>query len=494
MLKPQMGWSSWNCFRERIDEDKIMGIAQAMRETGLQALGYEYINIDDCWQSSMRDAQGALQFDEANFPSGPKIIDKLHALNFKVGLYSACSDLTCEDLPGSFLKEKIDADTFAKWGIDYLKYDYCHVVDMPCDCTLRFDTVELDYISIANENHKQRFYPSTEAVLSQGAKIKKDPDCVSQHYIYDLNLGSCNFTHIEVKNAGSYLLTIGYHKYRTEKGSVLQIKVNDQDEDLLVVPRSSGWSKTGRQQVRVHLEAGVNTIKLFNQINSQKADAKMRYERMGRALQHTNRDIFYSISEHGRTEPWTWAHAFVNSWRITPDIEAHWDSVYACYEQSVLLHDYQKPGAYHDPDTLQIGNGDLTYQENRSHFALWCFINAPLLLGFDLRNKPQEVIDIISNPHLISINQDDLLMQAKRVFKDETVDVLVKELYEGKALCILNKKDHTIDYDLSEILIAHDLLKYKTIQDLWTGASLAMREVDGIHKIEGKACLVFKFL
>ena len=117
MLKPQMGWSSWNCFRERIDEDKIMGIAQAMQETGLQALGYEYINIDDCWQSSMRDAQGALQFDEANFPSGPKIIDKLHALNFKVGLYSACSDLTCEDLPGSFLKEKIDADTFAKWAL-----------------------------------------------------------------------------------------------------------------------------------------------------------------------------------------------------------------------------------------------------------------------------------------------------------------------------------------------------------------------------------------
>ena len=121
-LIPPMGWSSWNIFRQRIDEKVILEIADAMKKSGLADAGYVYVNLDDCWQSSMRDSEGRLQSDFVSFPNGIKnLAERVNSLGLKLGIYSSNGTLTCEDLPASLGNEAIDADTFAEWGVEYFK-------------------------------------------------------------------------------------------------------------------------------------------------------------------------------------------------------------------------------------------------------------------------------------------------------------------------------------------------------------------------------------
>jgi alpha-galactosidase len=124
---PPMGWNSWNRFACDIDEALIRETADAMVSTGMKAAGYEYVNIDDCWMAPTRDAAGRLQADPVRFPSGIKALaDYVHGLGLKLGIYSSAGTLTCQGLPASLDHEEIDAQTFADWEIDYLKYDNCH--------------------------------------------------------------------------------------------------------------------------------------------------------------------------------------------------------------------------------------------------------------------------------------------------------------------------------------------------------------------------------
>ena len=121
-LTPPMGWSSWNLFRNKINENIILETAKALKNSGLAECGYQYVNIDDCWQSSMRDENGELQGDLVTFPSGIKsLAEKVNELGLKLGIYSSNGTLTCEDLPASLGNEAVDAKTFAKWGIEYFK-------------------------------------------------------------------------------------------------------------------------------------------------------------------------------------------------------------------------------------------------------------------------------------------------------------------------------------------------------------------------------------
>ena len=124
--KPPMGWNSWNTFASNIDENLIKETADAMVETGLLAAGYEYLVIDDCWAERERDKNGRMVPDHAKFPHGMKAVsDYVHSRGLKFGMYSCAGHMTCAGFPGSFDYEFIDAQTFAEWGVDYLKYDYC---------------------------------------------------------------------------------------------------------------------------------------------------------------------------------------------------------------------------------------------------------------------------------------------------------------------------------------------------------------------------------
>ncbi len=125
-MTPPMGWNSWNTFGRDINEQLILDMARKISETGLQSAGYNYIVIDDCWSLKQRNKNGRLQPDPEKFPNGMKAVaDALHEMGFKFGMYGCAGTLTCDGYPGSFDHEYVDAATFAEWGVDFLKYDYC---------------------------------------------------------------------------------------------------------------------------------------------------------------------------------------------------------------------------------------------------------------------------------------------------------------------------------------------------------------------------------
>ena len=123
---PPLGWNSWNTFGPNINEEVVLRSADAMVETGLLDCGYEYLVIDDCWSKRVRGAEGRLEVDPVKFLHGMKYVaDYVHGKGLKLGIYSCAGQLTCGQYPGSFDHEVVDAATFAEWGVDYLKYDFC---------------------------------------------------------------------------------------------------------------------------------------------------------------------------------------------------------------------------------------------------------------------------------------------------------------------------------------------------------------------------------
>lgn len=130
-LTPPMGWNSWNTYGHEINETLIKETADFMADSGLRDLGYTYLVIDDCWSLKERDQNRRLVADPEKFPSGMKALaDYIHGKGLNFGMYSCAGNLTCAGYPGSYEHEFIDAETFAEWGVDFLKYDYCYHSDI----------------------------------------------------------------------------------------------------------------------------------------------------------------------------------------------------------------------------------------------------------------------------------------------------------------------------------------------------------------------------
>jgi len=125
---PPMGWNSWNKFAEKINAQPVKEIADAMVSSGMKDAGYVYVNIDDTWQGK-RDAEGVLQPNE-KFPDMKGLADYVHSKGLKIGIYSSPGPKTCAGYEGSYQHEAQDAQTWAAWGIDYLKYDWCSAKDV----------------------------------------------------------------------------------------------------------------------------------------------------------------------------------------------------------------------------------------------------------------------------------------------------------------------------------------------------------------------------
>lgn len=127
---PPLGWNTWNTFGEKINERLILESVDKFVELGLKDAGYEYVVIDDCWSMRERDPKtDEIVPDPVKFPRGMKFVaDYVHRRGLKFGMYSCAGTRTCADYPGSYGHEFLDARTFARWGVDFLKYDYC---DMP---------------------------------------------------------------------------------------------------------------------------------------------------------------------------------------------------------------------------------------------------------------------------------------------------------------------------------------------------------------------------
>ena len=278
-MTPQMGWNSWNKFACKITEKIIIDTIDALESKGFIKAGYNYINLDDCWQKN-RSENGSIIPDYTAFPKGIKYLaDYAHSKGLKFGLYSDAGFYTCERRPGSLGYEEIDADQYARWGIDYLKYDNCY-------------------------------------------------------------------------NNGTKSLT--------------------------------------------------------------------RYEKMRDALNKTGRQIFYSICSWGRENVSEWARDYGNSWRTTRDIKDNWKSMIRIIDLNNRWYEYAAPGGWNDPDMLEVGNGGMTIDEYKVHFGLWALSKAPLLIGCDVTNVTQEIVDILTNPEVISINQDSLGQQGRKIKYTQT--------------------------------------------------------------------------
>lgn len=492
-LTPPMGWSSWNTFRNRINEKLILETAQAMKDNGLIEAGYKYINLDDCWQSSLRDENGELVGDYETFPSGiESLAKKVNAMGLKLGAYTSNGTLTCEDLPASLGREQYDAYTLAKWGVEYFKYDYCHHIPVSKYAPLVYS------ISISQFDGHPIEYSVHNAVLGGLARFMTDTKLPSGSYVsgLDANLGSITYNNIEVDEDGEYVLTVNIKKHGSYE-KYLIAKINDDKQYELLFPPQKRFNVTARFQVLVTLKAGKNTIKLFNPVTSN-ADSEMyQYLRMGNALKaatarvakerkQKEKPIVFSICEWGWGKPYNWGAKAGNLWRTTPDIRPWWWWIKLIYEHTVKLYKYSSKGHYNDPDMLEVGNGKLTYNQNVSHFSLWCMMNSPLILGNDLRNMSDKVKEIVTNKNLIAINQDSLAKQAKRV-KKGTVDVLAKPLADGStALCFFNKSSHgaSVKFNLNSLYkdeyVSMKQASHYTLRNQWIDETI---ESDGTVKI-----------
>ena len=275
---PPMGWNTWNSFGENISEQLIMETADKFGEYGLDKAGYQYIVIDDCWPEMERDENGKLVPDRKKFPHGMKYLaDYIHSKGLKFGIYSSASTRTCKGYPSSFDHEFEDAQMFAEWGVDYLKYDFC-------------------------------YKPSS-------------------------------------------------------------------------------------------------------------IDAKILYQRMGLALRECGRDIVYaacnSLPDVGNWIRATGAHLF----RTTGDIMDNPQSVKEIAYSQLLKLGSSGIDCYNDIDMLVVGMynkgnaavafGGCTDEEYKMHFALWCMMSAPLMIGCDIRNTTPQAIELLKNPDLIRIDQDE---------------------------------------------------------------------------------------
>ncbi|WP_412516450.1 NPCBM/NEW2 domain-containing protein [Actinomadura madurae] len=334
-LKPPMGFNNWNAFGCRVNEDLIKETADAMVANGMKAAGYQYVNIDDCWMSRTRDANGNLEADPAKFPNGIKALaDYVHSRGLNLGIYESAGLTTCAGYPGSYGHEVRDAQTFASWGIDYLKYDNCGAPPGTAD----------------NQ----------------------------QQYI-------------------------------------------------------------------------------------------ARYKRMADALKATGRDIIYSICEWGRSEPWTWAGDVSHLWRTTVDIKDTWLKTVSNFRSTVALAEHAGPGAWNDPDMLEVGNGGMSDTEYRSHFALWAFMSAPLISGTDLRKAGKATLEILTNRDLIAIDQDPLGKPARVLSHVGKQWILVKDLAGGdKAVLFFNEDMQPVTQSVSLRSLGIGGSGSYVVKDLWS--------------------------
>ncbi len=490
---PIMGWSSWNTLRNHIDEDSIYDTAKAMVDTGLADAGYKYVNIDDCWQSSMRDQDGKLQGDLETFPSGMEALcTKINDLGLKMGLYSSNGTNTCEDLPASLGNEELDAKTIASWGVEYWKYDFCHHKNLSGSVPI------IEYIDISRFGHHSEYRLEPKMAKFTGrAKVVKCNDLPTKKGIGFLNhgAGTASFS-LSVLDEGWYVMTIHFHKNLLNRKQYMQVIINGKLYEVHF-PSGRSFTPDARVQLEIRLTSGENIITLQNPIVTMADSSYTQYRRMGEALKEASsawalftkteeKPITYSICEWGFAAPWNWGAKAGNMWRTTMDIFPNWRSIVHIYNRTIKLYEHASPGHVNDPDMLEVGNGKLTAEENKAHFSLWCMMAAPLVLGNDLRklvNPSKEnsiLLGILTNPNLIEIDQDELVKPAKKIGKQGSIDIIARPLANGDtALCFFNKsnKKRPIEFKISEL----DKEKYLNfrrsnngydIHDLWSDSTI----------------------
>lgn len=219
-----------------------------------------------------------------------------------------------------------------------------------------------------------------------------------------------------------------------------------------------------------------------------RGSVESEYRAMAEYLGRARQPILFSICEHGRSDPWKWGRGVGHMWRVSrdikdgPDGEISWGWGFNAIVDSCRdKYEYAGPGGWNDPDMLIVGlNGKLAWQgpgctpsEYRAHFALWCLMAAPLILGFDVRNMDAETADIVLNRELIAVNQDELGEQGRVLRAADDLEVWVKRLAGGAlALGLYNRRREAAAIEASWAALG--LARPGRVRDLWRHADITV--------------------
>ena len=471
---PAMGWNSWNAFGSGNTEDLTKAMVLKIKELGLDKLGYKYVVLDDgCYHPERVD--GHLKADEIKFPSGFKAMaDFVHSNDLKFGMYNDIGDRLCSGAKaGIYGYEKTDCKDYIKWDIDFIKVDNCYYM--------------WDNATFADpENAKYSYAPNIRSIEVDGvtydaasAAITGTRAEVKDGYV--TSIGTFDGTapdhspvgprsselifDIEASEDGIKDLFVTYVSDAVEgTGQWLQVAAQGKMcFDALLPPTQSQEAFTVSPAIKVELKKGSNQIRIMN--HRRQENTLHSYTEIRRELENAgDRDIVFSICEWGKTQPQNWGHKVGDSWRILNDITfqvgsdgnhgtAAWEGDYTTaitsqYNKAVIMDEFAGLGrGWNDPDMLVIGMDGIDNIMCRSHMAMWCMMNSPLMLGLDLRRviKGDEIYNIIANEDLIALDQDPLGIQAKRIFTtyecsepdkeyirdNNRIDILAKPLNDG---------------------------------------------------------------
>ena len=222
---------------------------------------------------------------------------------------------------------------------------------------------------------------------------------------------------------------------------------------------------------RTFAEWGVDYVK-EDWCNSEGLDGPTQYAKFRDALAKAGRPIVFSICEWGSNRPWEWGPRTGNLWRTTGDIGDRWASMIALLDLNAQYALAAGPGAWNDPDMLEVGNGGMTDDEYRAHFSLWAVMAAPLMAGNDVRTMPAATRDILLNKEVVAVDQDSLGVQGMLV-QEPAPDLQVwsKPLSDGSRAVVLFNRS-TLQTVITASWRALGIRGPARVRDLWTHADL----------------------
>ncbi|MDR1672916.1 MAG: alpha-galactosidase [Bacteroidales bacterium] len=220
----------------------------------------------------------------------------------------------------------------------------------------------------------------------------------------------------------------------------------------------------------------------------QKLDEQTEYTQIISAVRATNPDIVFNVCRW--QFPGEWVTNQADSWRISSDIRSEFRSILEIIDLNTELHKYASSGHYNDMDMLQVGRG-MTYEEDKTHFSMWCMLVSPLLAGNDLRNMSKETLEILTNKEIIAINQDKLFRQAQKIHSENGVDIWEKPLADGsKAIALLNRENKVQEFAL--VSKQFNINGKSKIRDLWQHKDLGKMGKERTFTIEKHGIIVLK--
>jgi alpha-galactosidase len=355
-LTPPMGYNHWYAHYDRVTDKMMREAADVMISSGMADVGYDYVNIDDCWMNAPKNNDpkrvGPLRDEVGNivtnsyFPDMKGLTNYIHSKGLKAGIYTSPGTLTCGGFTGAYQHEEQDARQFAAWGFDFLKYDWC---------------------------------------------------------------------------------------------SYGEIAGNDKSVEAFQKP----------------------------------------YIQMGTILKTMDRDIVFNLCQYGMGDVWKWGgEVGGHCWRTSGDLGFELDRIFDVALKNSEHREYSKPGEWNDPDYIQIGYignannmgiPELTPMPAAMQYAymsLWSLMAAPLIYSGDMSKLDEFTINVLCNPEVIEVNQDELGECALVIKKSDTTFLMVKNLVDGsKAVGLFNrsKNDAEVEANWAELQISGKQI----VRDLW---------------------------